>query len=635
MRLICATCGIAPAEPDAAAAPEHPHKQQHDRQIAGSAPTCAKCEAPLQRPTVFDCARHGLLEELKELIEEDAGFDINAVEEASNATLLHHAAINSKMRILEYLFQDPVLKTQIKVDPLGGELQTTPLFWAAYHNHIYAVELLLRQGADASFTDAAGFNPFLLCIQRCFPITAAYLIAKGTDIDVRVKDKIGKTALMLLSNRQRFHLDSYRMVLSLQASIDLQDSEGNTALHHAAANDVGLAVRMLLDCGADPTIVNTSGETPLDCARKHAAPNSTTLHLLEEDRQLQQLAKWTSIPKRTLEGNVYKLSFFVPWLFIPASCAIVVYSHGFFRIMWQQGVLVAITIALLKLLQRGSYGDKKKAAALLFGVNVASIAWLVASFPLFARVTTSFQICTVLSILAMCVCLYKTATLDAGVVTTLYHEKLENIRTLVESKRPSATKLCLTCLHRRPLRAKHCAEMNACIAKFDHYCPFVNNAIGAHNHHYFFGFLLFAVLSICLELVACWQFASHLESLGEWHDGGRGRWFALWWIVHFHPVLFCVVVLDIVQVAWIAYLLFFHAYLVAAALTTNEFVKNENTSRAYSRGSIWRNCLTFFFLEKQTLGVDWRRVFTLEEYHASSSSTGDDDVQLPGKSKSA
>lgn len=28
-------------------------------------------------------------------------FDVNALELASNATLLHHAAVNSKMRILE------------------------------------------------------------------------------------------------------------------------------------------------------------------------------------------------------------------------------------------------------------------------------------------------------------------------------------------------------------------------------------------------------------------------------------------------------------------------------------------------------------------------------------------------------
>lgn len=36
---------------------------------------------------------------------------------------------------------------------------------------------------------------------------------------------------MLLSHRERFHLDSFRMVLSLQASVDLRDTEGNTGVY--------------------------------------------------------------------------------------------------------------------------------------------------------------------------------------------------------------------------------------------------------------------------------------------------------------------------------------------------------------------------------------------------------------------
>ena len=41
----------------------------------------------------------------------------------------------------------------------------------------------------------------------------------------------------------------------------------------------------------------------------------------------------------------------------------------------------------------------------------------------------------------------------------------------------------------RPLRAKHCAVTGRCVAMFDHFCPWVGNAIGAGNRHYFAGFL--------------------------------------------------------------------------------------------------------------------------------------------------
>lgn len=41
-------------------------------------------------------------------------------------------------------------------------------------------------------------------------------------------DKLRKTALMILCHQQKFHLDSFRMVLSLHAAVDAQDAEGNT-----------------------------------------------------------------------------------------------------------------------------------------------------------------------------------------------------------------------------------------------------------------------------------------------------------------------------------------------------------------------------------------------------------------------
>lgn len=184
----------------------------------------------------------------------------------------------------------------------------------------------------------------------------------------------------------------------------------------------------------------------------------------------------------------------------------------------------------------------------------------------------------------------------------------QNIVSLVESKLPSPTKLCLTCLHKRPLRAKHCAETNTCIAKFDHYCPFVNNAVGAGNHHYFLGFLLFAVVSIGMALTANWRYLARQDDV-LW-TSGVFSW--AWSVVHFHPVLFCASVLDAIHIAWIGYMLLFHVYLALAALTTNEVVKGENLERAYSRG-VLLNVVDFLHLPGEKV-VDWRRVFNMDEY---------------------
>lgn len=46
---------------------------------------------------------------------------------------------------------------------------------------------------------------------------------------------------------------------------------------------------------------------------------------------------------------------------------------------------------------------------------------------------------------------------------------------------------CFTCMNIKPPRAKHCVLLDKCVARYDHYCPWMGNTIGAKNH---FAFLL-------------------------------------------------------------------------------------------------------------------------------------------------
>lgn len=60
---------------------------------------------------------------------------------------------------------------------------------------------------------------------------------------------------------------------------------------------------------------------------------------------------------------------------------------------------------------------------------------------------------------------------------------------------PFRPQLCVSCRIVRPLRAKHCSVTDRCIEVYDHFCPWVGNAIGKGNRHYFLLFVWFEVSS--------------------------------------------------------------------------------------------------------------------------------------------
>ena len=60
----------------------------------------------------------------------------------------------------------------------------------------------------------------------------------------------------------------------------------------------------------------------------------------------------------------------------------------------------------------------------------------------------------------------------------------------------------------RALLKKHCPEVGACVAGFDHFCAYVDNSIGSANHVSFVVFLLLLALSLLAAIAvsaAAWS----------------------------------------------------------------------------------------------------------------------------------
>jgi hypothetical protein len=122
--------------------------------------------------------QYGVLERVKELIENEK-HDVNQPD-AENVYLLHWAAINNRLEIAKYF-----LSIGAAIDPIGGELMTSPLNWAARSGHVHMVVLLLQNGANPCLYDVEGFSTIHVATMFAHSNVVAYLLAKGLDVCVK------------------------------------------------------------------------------------------------------------------------------------------------------------------------------------------------------------------------------------------------------------------------------------------------------------------------------------------------------------------------------------------------------------------------------------------------------------------
>ncbi|RHY95860.1 hypothetical protein DYB37_005331 [Aphanomyces astaci] len=417
------------------------------------------------------------------------------------------------------------------------------------------------------------------------------------------------TPLMWLC-RYKFELDTMRMLIGLGANVHAVDGNGYTALHWAAARDVPLAAKHLIDLGIDLHAKTPKGETALDLS------NRVAWDIEDASRGKRTAAAVGFLRKVYAYDQAYSTfplshsqmtGFWTPWVVLGLGGYA---THALDGPYVVAGVLAAVAVgyALYSVAGLGVNPGKRKNASLMLGVNVGSTFWIVFVFLscMADRVpigTILFEMAWVGGILG---CLYVTTTRDPGMLRTTPDERRRNIRELVDMKSRSEVKLCTTCIQRRPLRSKHDAELNGCVARFDHFCPFVANAVGAANHTFFLGFLVCAVAGIGGFLDLCdvvrddvtyWDMATHLA-----HD---------------YPVVISTCVLAIVHITWIGYLLGANIYGVLFAWTTNECVLQGRVRvdpaapvahhSKYSRG-IKQNVIDFFHLPIGHNRIDWAKV---------------------------
>jgi ankyrin repeat protein len=145
----------------------------------------------------------------------------------------------------------------------------TPLLLATHGNHVAVARLLIAAGADVNARDAIQDSPYLYAGAHGRTEILKMTLAAGADL--KSLNRYGGTALIPACHYG--HVEAVKVLLATKIDIDHVNRLGWTALLEAVIlGDGGPVhteiVRLLLVAGANPSIADREGVTPLEHAKR-------------------------------------------------------------------------------------------------------------------------------------------------------------------------------------------------------------------------------------------------------------------------------------------------------------------------------------------------------------------------------
>jgi ankyrin repeat protein len=195
-----------------------------------------------------------------------------------NNEQLFHAARTGNLELLNEVLGRGV---DIHTHNAMGE---TALHQAAYYGQLPVMDSLLNRNADIRAETGEGHQPIHAAIAGGSQEAIGLLLQRGVDLQVR-EDIMPLMHWAVLSNRPT----SVQALLDAGCPVNSTDDydNGNTTMHLAASEDQPEVVRILLENGADPTLVNRHGETAEDVGAGEA---KMVLVAYREQAVLRQVA---------------------------------------------------------------------------------------------------------------------------------------------------------------------------------------------------------------------------------------------------------------------------------------------------------------------------------------------------------
>lgn len=223
----------------------------------------------------------------KDLIEHmlKKGFNIN-IQGFGGNTLLHWALLSDNDKLAEFL-----LKKGADIS-ISNSLHHSPFYIAAKKGKIKLMDVMLAKSSKINiYSDSYNWSTLHMAVREGWTETTKFLLHKNVNINAR--NGLGKTPVHLAASR--YHTGVLQELLKASPDLNAQDSEGNTPLHDAAMADTVSfkTIKMLLAKGADPSIRNKAGLTPLQIAvNRQKMKKAEILSNAERDHFYQQMPRY-------------------------------------------------------------------------------------------------------------------------------------------------------------------------------------------------------------------------------------------------------------------------------------------------------------------------------------------------------
>ena len=241
-------------------------------------------------------------QQLSQMLLQDVGSDVSWIQ-------LHAACYNADTRDVQTLLD---INTDVNHASSAGH---TPLHIAVAKCNIDLVTLLLDHNADANTMTSNRQTPLHIAVDKGEETIIQKLLASKADPNL--KDVVGNTSLHLavqtrdtkpgffkaevsLSIRN-WHcfpttylpcsVQTVQTIIDHEADVNAMNSRGQTSLWFACCNGQKEYVKILLDTGADPNIVDKNEESCLHAAIYGSCCTETTQNIIDHGAQVNSVNK--------------------------------------------------------------------------------------------------------------------------------------------------------------------------------------------------------------------------------------------------------------------------------------------------------------------------------------------------------